>query len=115
MRKQLKVFSSPDSFVPNHEALSQGHLRFVGRMVDPTVGDPKTVSKFEGNKEKTFEVKPGGFVLKDDPELVPNRVEYRDALKEGSLLPADKETAAVVGLTFKEVSKDKTSTSEGKK
>ena len=64
------------------ETLPNGTLRFVGRKHDPKVGAN------------------GGWVPTDQPEQVPDRHEYRHAVKAGDLEAADEATAKLCGVPF---------------
>lgn len=91
MQKQiLKVKSSPQSMVTDFEALAARVRRYVGRTYDPTLGpvDPET------NKHV------GGWPLKNEPDEIPYRPEYVQAVKEGDLIAADKATADFCGVPF---------------
>lgn len=90
MKATLKVKSSPTAMVTNYEAMIAKVRRYVGRIYDPTLGpvDPET------NKHV------GGWPLTNEPEEIPYRAEYVQAVKEGDLIPADKATADLCGVTF---------------
>jgi hypothetical protein len=77
-KRTLRVRASGDVRVVNIEALNAGARRFVGRQWSDEAED---------------------FVACGDVD-VPFRGEYLEALKEGSLLPADAATAKLAGLDF---------------
>lgn len=79
---QLNVRPKGTAMVHNFEALDAGILRFVGRKHDPSVGPN------------------GGWVPTGQPELVPDRHEYRHAIKAGDLEAADETTAKACGVQF---------------
>lgn len=90
----LKVRSSAKAMVTNFEALAAKSRRYVGRYFDASLGaiNPETQ-------------KPqGGWPLKDEPEEIPFRAEYLQAVREGDLIPADKATADVCGVPFVQTS-----------
>ncbi len=90
MKKVLKVRSAPMAMVTNFEALDAKSRRYVGRQFDPSVGEinPETQRP------------QGGWPLRDEPEEVPFRAEYLQAVREGDLIPADKATADLCGVPF---------------
>lgn len=77
---RVKANLNTNAMVTNFEALDAGVKRFVGWKWDVTL-QPRP-----------------GFVQHENVEEVPNRKEYRDCLLNGELLPADQETANVVGM-----------------
>jgi hypothetical protein len=78
----LKVYAANTALVTDYEALKSNVRRFIGRTYDATLGQA------------------GGWVPKAEPSEIPDRAEYRQAIKEGDLTPADRETAAACGLPF---------------
>lgn len=78
----LKVFTSGRAMVTDHKALSSGVRRYIGRQYDPTLG------------------KAGGWVPNEEPQEIENSADYRQAVREGDLLPADQETASLCGVSF---------------
>jgi hypothetical protein len=80
---KLVVRASGLALVSDLEALEAGVKRFVGRRLDPSVGVA------------------GGWVLKEEVSELPVRAEYTQALKEGDLEAANKETADHAGVVFK--------------
>jgi len=78
----LKVKSSVNGLVTNYEAMGGNARRYVGRSFDPTSGPN------------------GGWVLKTEPEEIPYRAEYMQAIRDGDLIPADKATADYCGVKF---------------
>lgn len=101
MKKELKVFTSEEEFVPDFEALAQGKLRFIGRKMDPSLGQEKNIPVYSGKDSKDVFVtqKQGGWRIKEEFTTIPYRAEYVEALRKGCLLPADAETARLVGLS----------------
>lgn len=96
MKLKLKVLPVGKALVPDYEAFADGVLRFIGRKHDASIG--LEVEFLEGkNKVKK---KSGGWVPCEEPVVVPFRKEYLDELKAGTLLPADKETADLAGISF---------------
>ena len=90
MKQVLKVRSAPMAMVTNFEALEAKSRRYVGRVFDSTLGE---VNPETGNRQ-------GGWPLTDEPEEIPFRAEYRQAVREGDLIPADKATADLCGVPF---------------
>ncbi len=84
MKKTLKVFTT-DVLVPDYEALDGGVRRFIGRAFDASVGEA------------------GGWVPKTDCSEIPSTAEYRQAVKQGELTPADELTAKLCGVKFVQV------------
>lgn len=80
--KTLTVKASGMALVTDYEALKSGVRRFIGRQFDPSHGPA------------------GGWPMKTEPSEIPYRHEYKQALVEGDLLPANKETAAHCGLPY---------------
>lgn len=85
----LKVFSKAGAMVPDFRALAAGRTDKIGWMWDPTLGD--------GVNTK------GGFVRIETavdvtPVSVDHLNEYKKALRDGDLLPADEATAEACGL-----------------
>lgn len=78
--KTLRLKAAGTALVPIHEKIAQGIRQFVGR--------------------EHKEVEPGvfGFAPCDRIDEVPNRAEYREAVKVGDALAADDETAIACGL-----------------
>jgi hypothetical protein len=76
-------FESGPPMVQNYEKLEAGINSFVGLKFGEIEGQP---GQF-------------GFAVIDDIVELPYRGEYVKALKDGSLLPADEETATAAGLT----------------
>lgn len=68
--------------VQDHERLERGINAFVGVRFQEIEGKPGEV----------------GFHVTGESVVIPYRPEYVDALKKGSLLPADEATAAFVGV-----------------
>ena len=61
--------------VTDYEAMAAGAKRFIGRVFDASAGQG------------------GGWAPVETPVTVPDRAEYRQAVREGDLLAADQETA----------------------
>lgn len=93
---RLKVKAKGTAMVHNFEALDAGVLRFVGRKHDPTIGE--TVEVIENNLKRT--IKTGGWAPTGEAEEVPDRHEYRHAVKAGDLEAADEATAKLCGVVF---------------
>jgi hypothetical protein len=96
--KTLRVLASGSAMVTDFEAQENPYgftKRFIGRTHDAQAGeeilDPATKQK----------VRQGGFraTIGEVVEL-PNRFEYRQALKHGDLWAADEATAAAAGVAF---------------
>lgn len=83
---KLRVRAAGMALVVNYEALDAGARRFVGRTFDSSLGPA------------------GGWPADDEPHEVPNREEYRKALRDGSLEAADQATADLAGVKFSAVS-----------
>lgn len=81
MSQMLRVRAVGSALVPSHEHPKANPRQFVGRV---------------------WSEKDGQVFLLDAPEPaeLPVRAEYLRALREGSLAPADKPTADLVGLSF---------------
>lgn len=62
--KKIKVLPKGMALVTDYDALDSGVRRFVGRVFDPSVG---------------------GWMPVDNPVLVTDRQEYRQAIKDGDL------------------------------
>lgn len=73
----MLVGAVPGRLQPNFEAFDAGVRRFIGWQFNPTIGDVDEKGMPQG-----------GFVILE-PELVPVRAEYIQALKDGDLYPAD--------------------------
>jgi len=86
MKKFLKVMASEetDALFSNLEALlaSPPSRRYVGWKFNAEVGEA------------------GGWERKEEPETLPYRHEYVKAVREGDLVPADKETAKLCGVIW---------------
>ena len=101
MNKTLTVFASQekDALVPNIQALSANppQRRFVGWKYNPEAGEA------------------GGWERKSEPETIPYHNDYVKAIKEGDLLPADKQTAYLCGIPWesRKSNQDKQSTNKG--
>jgi hypothetical protein len=89
----LRVRRKGTAMVPHYEAHPQVR-KFHGWKFDPTVGE-----EFEHPEHKQV-MRAGGFVGHDLPIEVPDTVEYRRALRDGDLWPADQATAQAVGIPF---------------
>lgn len=79
--KTLSVYSNKVGRYPNFASMTgqqDGSRRFIG----------------------WTETEPGVWIPKTEPETIPNNAEYRRAVKQGDLLPADKATADACGVTF---------------
>lgn len=84
-KKNLLVrASSKNTLVPNLDALNANppQRRFIGWLFNETLGDA------------------GGWDKKQEPESIPYKQEYVQAVKEGDLEPADEETAILCGVVF---------------
>jgi len=77
----LKVKSVKKAMLPDFRANSAAEMRFVGY-------------SFDHEKQ--------AFVMSSDVAEIPNTPENRKAVKEGDLKAADKETAELCGVDFKE-------------
>ena len=101
----LRVRAVTGVLVQNLEALEAGARRYVGRSVKPPVPPQGPAKKVEylpaGDPVVVDDLYPIGSEIAE----VPDRAEYRKALRDGSLVAADKETAAIVGLEFKSAAK----------
>lgn len=75
----LKVRAIPTSHVPVFEAFQAMPKRFVGKKFDESVSN---------------------WVVVDDVFEVAETAEYRAAVRDGDLIPADKETADKCQVTF---------------
>lgn len=82
MAATLIVRSRGTALVVNYEALEAGARRFIGRKHDPKLGSN------------------GGWPPDSEPHTVPDRAEYRLAMREGDLWPGDQATADLVGVEF---------------
>jgi hypothetical protein len=89
--KTLNVRAVGTAMVPHFESLRAGRRRFVGRQLDPSQGEEFVDDKGRRQRQAVF-------VETDEPETVPNRAEYREALLHGDLEPADEETARAAGM-----------------
>jgi len=89
--QRLNVWPRGQALVHDFDALDEGHLRFVGRTRDVTIGDPL--------KDRPGE-RSGAWVPHGQPSSISHRWEHRHALLVGDLLPADEATAKLVGLPW---------------
>lgn len=84
MKKILRVLASENSnaLVSNLDALlaSPPLRRYIGWRFNPELGEA------------------GGWERKEEAEKLPYRHEYAQAVREGDLVPADKETAKLCGV-----------------
>ncbi len=78
----FKVYAAGTAMVSDYEALATNVRRYIGRTYDPSLGVA------------------GGWVPKQEPQTISDRAEYRQAIKEGDLLPADRATALACGVPF---------------
>lgn len=82
----FRVLAKGSALVADRVAQDAGARRFVGRFFDPTVGLA------------------GGWPALEEPTVVPafglHGHEYRRALMDGDLWPADQATADAVGVKF---------------
>ena len=81
---RVLVPETSDALVSNIDALFTVPImrRYIGWRFDPDQGVA------------------GGWVRKTDPEKIPYRNEYVKAVKDGDLVPADKETAKMCGVPW---------------
>lgn len=96
MNRKLRVLARGTAMVFDYERHESGVRRFVGRKHDPSLG--YAFKDDAGNLVKT-----GGWPPSHSPaspDSVPYRAEYLQALKDGDLWPADKETADYCGVPF---------------
>lgn len=84
---KLLVKSNPNSLVTDFKALDANVKRFLNRIFNPSVGPQ------------------GGWELDPNPSEVDACPEYLRALKDGDLIPANKETAEYANLPFQSKSK----------
>ena len=82
MPETLLVRARGLAIIENHEAAEAGARKFVGRVHDPKLG------------------KNGGWPPDEAPHTVPDRAEYRAAIKHGDLWAADEETAKKCAVDF---------------
>lgn len=83
---KLVVRASGLAMVTDFEAMDAGVKRFVGRLPELKGSQIHWAPKAEASE-------------------VPDRAEYRQALADGDLVPADRATAELCGLSFKEETK----------
>lgn len=82
----FKVYAAGTAMVSDYEALASNVRRYVGRVYDPAIGVA------------------GGWVPKKEAQVVPDRAEYRQAIKEGDLLAADQATASACNVALHKTS-----------
>jgi len=85
MKKTLKVKAAHTALVQNYEAMDAGVRRFIGRRLDPSLGEC------------------GGWVPKEEGEVIPFRAEYVQAVKDGDLEVMDQESALLCGIKFSQI------------
>jgi hypothetical protein len=87
--KTLRLRASGDALLSHYESMANGVRRFVGR--------------------EYKEIEPGvwGFAPKREPEEVPNRAEYREAVQAGDAEPADEATAKACRVPWQSSSSPK--------
>ena len=98
--KKLRVLAREGRMVFDLERHGAGIRRYVGRKHDRTLGAVFREMD-EGGTENEY--RQGGWPASHkpaEPDEMPDRVEYRNALRDGDLWPADKETADLVGIPF---------------
>ena len=89
---KLLVFSNPTARVPHFDTLgAQDQIRrFIGWTTDMSRG-------IYNKDEKRHQ---GVHTLKEAPEEILATKEYKKLVRDGDLIPADKETANVCGVTW---------------
>ncbi len=78
----FKVLASGNAMVTDYEAMKSNARRYIGRVFDPTLGPA------------------GGWPALKEPQVIPDRPEYRQALREGDLIAADQQTATICKVGF---------------
>lgn len=80
--KKLRLLANGSIMLPNYKAHEAGARRYIGRQYDPSVGPA------------------GGWPSTGKPEEVDCLAEYIIAVRQGDVLPADSESAALCGVPF---------------
>lgn len=78
----FKVLAAGTAMVTDYEALRSNARRYIGRQFDGSLGPA------------------GGWVPSKEPVVIPDRPEYRQAIREGDLIAADQSTASICGVGF---------------
>lgn len=82
-KKTLNVKAVGVALVQNFEALEEGSVRrFINRTFDASAGEH------------------GGWIPKEESDKIPDRAEYRHAVKIGDLEAADEATAKCCGVRW---------------
>lgn len=98
---KLRVLPRGTALCPDFEKQALGRNAFIGRDCRPIGPETEDVAFDPRGKATRVKVRTAVFVTRvGQPVEVPDRKEYRDAIRDGDLWPADKETAAAVGVKF---------------